>query len=85
MGAGELMKAALSQRVLSVGIVPNKTHKEMLMNILRKFVEAMNLVNLMDGSPKKPLPMIKFEVDHPDNEDVKRLAANTGQLRLHHR
>ena len=71
-GAGEMMKAALSQRVLCVGIVPNKAHKELLMNILRKFVEGMNLVNLKDNCPTKPLAMIKFEADHPDNEDVKR-------------
>ena len=70
-GAGEMLKAALSQRVLSVGIVPNKTHKELLMNVLRKFVEGLNLVNVMDG-PTKPLPMIRFEAAYPDNEDVKK-------------
>ena len=74
-GAGEVLKAALAQRVLSVGIVPNKTHKELLMNVLRKFVEALNLVNVMDG-PTKPLPMIRFEAAYPDNEDVKRSVAN---------
>ena len=74
-GAGEMMKAALSQRVLCVGIVPNKTHKEMLMVILRKFLEGMNLVNLAEDCPSKPLTMIKFEADHPDNEDVKRSTA----------
>ena len=78
VGAGELMKAALSQRVLSVGIVPNKAHKEMLMNILRKFVEGMNLVNLADGCPTKSPTMIKFETDHPDNSDVRASAANIG-------
>ena len=76
-GAGEMMKAALSQRVLCVGIVPNKTHKEMLMVILRKFLEGMNLVNLVDGCPSKPLTMIQFEADHPDNEDVKRSVGAT--------
>ena len=76
-GAGEMMKAALSQRVLSVGIVPNKTHKDMLMGILRKFVEGVKLVNLIEGYPTKSLAMIKFETDHPDNEDVKRAATNT--------
>ena len=78
-GAGEVLKAALAQRVLSVGIVPNKTHKELLMNVLRKFVEAMNLVNVMDG-PTKPLPMIKFEAAYPDNEDVKRSVANMSSV-----
>ena len=76
-GAGEMMKAALSQRVVSVGIAPNKTHKDMLIGILRKFVEGVSLVNLSEGCPTKPLALIKFEAAHPDNEDVKRSATNT--------
>ena len=77
-GAGEMMKAALSQRVLSVGIVPNKTHKDMLIGILRKFVEGVSLVNLSEGCPTKPLALIKFEAAHPDNADVKRSATGPG-------
>ena len=78
-GAGEMLKATLAQRVVSVGIVPNKTHKDLLMGVLRKFVEAMNLVNMMDG-PTKPLPMIKFEADHPDNDDVRKSVANMASV-----
>ena len=78
-GSGEMLKAALSQRVVSVGIVPNKTHKDLLMNVLRKFVEALSLVNFMDG-PTKPLSMIKFEADHPDNDDVRRSVAQISSV-----
>ena len=48
-GAGEMMKAALSQRVLSVGIAPNKTHKDMLIGILRKFVDGGELGQSVGG------------------------------------
>ena len=72
VGAGELMKSALSQRVLCVGVVPNKAHKEMVMDVLRKFLDGLNLVNLMDGCPTKTLAMIKFEAQNPGNEDVKK-------------
>ena len=77
-GAGEMIKAALAMRILSVGLVPNKTHKDMLMPILREYVEAMNLVNWREGYPPKPMAMIKFEADHPDNDDVKRSVSCTG-------
>ena len=72
VGAGELMKAALAQRVLIVGIVPNKAHRDVVIEVLRKFVDGLNLVNLADGAPSKPAQMIKFETQYPDNPDVKK-------------
>ena len=72
VGAGDMMKATLAQRVLIVGIVPNKAHRDVVMDVLRKYVEGLNLVNLADGAPSKPMAMIKFETQHPDNDDVKK-------------
>ena len=82
VGAGELMKAALSQRVLCVGVVPNKAQKEMVMEVLRKFVDGLNLVNIIDGCPTKPFAMVRFESQNPDNEDVKKATASTSGLML---
>ena len=77
VGAGELMKATLAQRVLCVGIVHNKAHKDMVMEVLRKLVQAVSLVNVMVGCPTKPLPMIRFEMHNPDNDDVKTATSLT--------
>ena len=75
VGAGEMMKAALAQRILSIGTVPNRAHKDFVMDILRKFISTMNLVNLASELPKKTSAMIKFETKNPDNDDVKKVQA----------
>ena len=51
VGAGEMMKAALAQRVLCVGIVANKTHRDTVMDVLRKDVHGLNLVDDGEGHP----------------------------------
>ena len=71
VGAGEMIKASLAQRVVCVGIVPNKAHKEFVMQELRRFVLQMNLANVVDGCPAKPVMLTRFETANPDNEDVK--------------
>ena len=75
VGAGEMMKAALAQRILSIGTVPNRAHKDFVMGILRKFISTMNLVNLASELPKKTSAMIKFEIKNPENADVKKVQA----------
>ena len=80
VGAGEMMKAALVMRILSIAIVPNKAHKEFVLEILRKFVAAMNLVNLNSDLPTKTAAMLKFEATHPDNGDVKRALKATALM-----
>jgi len=63
VGAGELMKAALSQRVLAVGVVRNSAHKMMVMGILKDYVKGLNLVNFGEGAPAKPSALVSFEQD----------------------
>ena len=70
VGSGEMIKAALSQRVLTVGIVANKAHKELIMPGLRQFVQANNLVNIADGAPSKPQALIAFEKANHENPAV---------------
>ena len=73
VGAGELIKAALAQRILSIATVPNRAHKDFVMEILRKFVASVNLVNLAIDLPTKTPAMIKFENQNPENDHVKRV------------
>ena len=60
VGSGELLKAVLQNAKYGVGICKTMTQKRLVLQELRNFTKAQNLVSLI-GAPKKSKAMLKYE------------------------
>ena len=56
-----MLKAAIVQQIQAIGLCKSQAHKTFLMDILKSFVKAQNLVNLIADAPKKPPELLQFE------------------------
>ena len=60
VGSGELFKAVLQKEKYGVGICKTMTQKRLVLQELKNFTKAQNLVSLI-GAPKKSKAMLKYE------------------------
>ena len=64
VGSGELFKAALQKHKYCVGIRKTMAHKKQVVQELKNFTKAQNLVSLI-GAPVKSQAMLKYEAANP--------------------